>query len=324
MCTAIGFKTKCFYFGRTLDYDSSYGESIAFTPRNFAFNFQNVDIIREHYAILGVAHVEDNCPMYYDAVNEKGLAVAGLNFVGSAFYADIIDDKFNICPHEFIPFVLGQCGSADEAAELLKKVNIINGSPKDFPIAQLHWIIADKNSALTVESTRNGFFVYDNPICILANNPEFPQQLLQLSNYMHLSAKQPENTFCRSLDLTQYSRGMGAIGLPGDWSSESRFARAAFVKENSVCGGSESESVCQFFRIMETISLPRGCCDMGGGKYQTTFYTGCCNLDRGIYYYTTYENHQISAIDMHRENLNGCCLKCCPLINEERINFQNL
>lgn len=323
MCTAVGFKTKSFYFGRTFDYDLSYDEIMAFTPRNFVLSFQNVDKIREHYAILGIAHIEENNPLYYDAVNEKGLAMAGLNFVGNAFYADKIDDKFNICPHEFIPFILGQCGSIDEAADLLKKINIINGSPGNLPAAELHWIITDKNSALTVESTKNGFFVYDNPICILANNPEFPQQLLQLSNYMHLSTKQPRNTFCSSLDLTQYSRGMGAIGLPGDWSSESRFARAAFVKENSVCGDSETESVCHFFRIMQTINLPRGCCEIGDGKYQVTFYTDCCNIEKGIYYYTTYENHQISAIDMHRENLNDCRLKCYSLINKEQISFQN-
>ena len=47
---------------------------------------------------------------------------------------------------------------------------------------------------------------------------------------------------------------------------------------------------------------------MGEEKYEITIYTSCCNADKGIYYYTTYDNHQISAVDMHRENLDGADL----------------
>lgn len=323
MCTAIGFKTDHFYFGRTLDYEIDFGEKMAFTPRNYGFEFECVENMREHYAMMGMAHITDGKPLFYDATNEKGLAIAGLNFVGNAFYTEEMDDKKNLCPHEFIPYILGQCATIGEAGELLKNVNLIDRAPDGLPSAELHWIIADKTGALTVESTRNGFFVYENPVCVLTNNPEFPQQILQLSNYMHLTSDVPKNTFCRSLELTPYSRGMGAIGLPGDWSSESRFARATFIKENSVCGNSEAESVSQFFHIMSSVDLPRGCCNLGDEKYQVTFYTGCCDLDKGVYYYTTYANHQITAVDMHRENLNDCKLKCYSLINEEQIRYQN-
>ena len=140
---------------------------------------------------------------------------------------------------------------------------------------------------------------------------------------MSLSAKQPQNTFANRLTLNSYSRGMGAIGLPGDLSSASRFVRAAFTKMNSISGESENESVSQFFHILGSVDQQRGCCEVSEGKYEITIYSSCCNAAKGIYYYTTYNNHQISAVDMHRENLDATELIRYPLITEQQINFQN-
>ena len=324
MCTAIGFAKKNFYFGRTLDYDFSYGDKITVTPRCYCLDLGESGKIAEHYAMIGMAHIADGCPLYYDCVNEKGLGMAGLNFVGTARYGEPIDGKFNLAPHEFIPFIIGQCRDLDEARTLLEKINLVDRAFSDaYPAAQLHWIIADKSGSVVVESTESGFHVYDNPVSVLTNNPEFPQQMLQLNNYMCLSAKEPQNHFCSSLPLKAYGRGMGAIGLPGDISSESRFVRAAFTKSNSVCGEAECESVSQFFHIIGSVENVRGCCELSGGKYQITRYTCCCNCSRGIYYYTTYDNHQITAVDMHHENLNSSRLSTYEPISAEQIKHQN-
>jgi choloylglycine hydrolase len=147
--------------------------------------------------------------------------------------------------------------------------------------------------------------------------------MFQLNNFMHLSPKQPVNAFSDDLALTAYSRGMGALGLPGDLSSASRFVRIAFTKMNAFSGDSEKESVSQFFHILGSVDQQRGCCEVADGKYEITLYTSCCNVTKGIYYYTTYENHQISAVDMHRENLDGDALICYPVIEGEQINYQN-
>lgn len=324
MCTAVSYFKNDHYFGRSLDYERSFGETVVITPRNFVFDFRFAGIMREHFAFIGMAHVAENFPLYYDGVNEKGLAMAGLNFVGNAFYGEPVEGKYAIAPHEFIPFILGQCRDLPEARELLDKVCLVDEPfSKDYPISELHWIISDKNGSLVVESTKNGFFVYDDPMGILTNNPEFPQQLLQINNYMGLSPKQPENRFCSEYPFKPYSRGMGAIGLPGDWSSESRFVRAAFVKANSICGETEEERVSQFFHILSSVENPNGCCELEDGAYQITQYTCCCNCDKGIYYYNCYNNHLISAVDMHRENLCTTELKVFGLEAREHINFQN-
>lgn len=324
MCTAATYKTKDFYFGRTLDYEFSYGDEITVTPRNYAFDFRHTSACTSHYAIIGMAHIVGNYPLYYDAINEKGLGMAGLNFVGNAVYAKPVSGKENIAQFEFIPYILGKCANINEAKNLLASINLTDTPfSEKLPTAQLHWIIADENGCITVESMADGLHIYDNPAGVLTNNPPFETQMFMLNNYMSLSPKQPQNTFANGLALNSYSRGMGALGLPGDLSSASRFARVAFTKMNSISADSENESVSQFFHILGSVDQQRGCCEVSEGKYEITIYTSCCNAAKGIYYYTTYNNHQISAVDMHRENLDGTELIRYPLITEQQINFQN-
>lgn len=324
MCTAATYKTKNFYFGRTLDYEFSYGNEITITPRNYEFKFKEKGIIKNHYAIIGMAYVTENYPLYYDAINEKGLGIAGLNFVGNAHYNEKEEGKDNITQYEFIPWILSQCTTVEEAKKLIEKMNFLNKSfNAQLPLAQLHWIIADSKEAITVEAVMDGIKIYKNPVGILTNNPPFDKQMFVLNNYMHLSTKSPEDTFAKNLNLEKYSRGMGAIGLPGDLSSQSRFVRAAFVKMNSVSSSDETESVSQFFHILNSVDQQRGCCELEDGKYEITIYTSCCNASKGIYYYTSYDNHQITAVDMHKENLDKKELIRYPLIEGEQIKFQN-
>ena len=324
MCTAVSYKVNDLYFGRTFDYEASYGEEIVFMPRKYPFNFRYAGNMQEHFAIIGMAHMADNIPLYYDAMNEKGLCMAGLNFVGNAVYFDPKPEKDNIAQFELIPWILGTCASLAEAKESLSRINLISTPfKKNLPLAQLHWIIADEKEAITVEPMKDGLKVHENPVGVLTNNPPFEQQMFQLNNYMHLSPRQPENHFSEKLNLTAYSRGMGAMGLPGDLSSASRFAKVAFTKMNAKSGDSELESISQFFHILGSVDQQRGCCEVADGKYEITLYTSCCNASKGIYYYTTYENHQITAVDLYREELDGTKLFRYPLITGEQIRWQN-
>ena len=324
MCTAATYKTKDFYFGRTLDYEYSYKEEVTIAPRNYEFKFRNVNNLTSHYAIIGMAFISDDYPLYYDAVNEEGLAIAGLNFVGNAYYNERQLNKENIAQFELIPYLLGSCSSVKEVKKLLEKINITNEAfNEELPLAQLHWIISDKEDCITLESVKEGLKIYDNPVGVLTNNPTFDKQLFNLNNYSGLSPKNKENTFNDKLNFDSYSRGLGALGLPGDLSSMSRFVRVAFVKMNSLSEENEMASVSQFFHILNSVDQQRGCCDLGNNKFEITIYTSCCNTNKGIYYYTTYNNHQITAVDMHKENLNGSTLIHYPLITGEQIYFQN-
>ena len=271
-----------------------------------------------------MATVENNYPLFYDAVNEKGLSMAGLSFPHNARYLPFKEGADNITPFEFIPYILSRCASVAEAELLLKNINLINlPFSEKLPLSSLHWIISDRKKSLTAEPAEKGLKIYENPVGILTNNPPFDIQLFNLNNYMGISRENPSNAFAPALSLDAYSRGMGALGLPGDLSSASRFVKAAFTKLNSLSGDSEEESLSQFFHILGSVCQQRGCVLTESGKYEITVYTSCCNTDKGIYYYTTYENSTITAVDMHREDLNGSEIISYPLITAQHIQWQN-
>ena len=329
MCTAVTYKTKDHYFGRNFDLEFSYNETVTITPRNYPFVFRKAGRMDTHYAMIGMAYVVDNYPLYYDATNEKGLSMAGLNFPGNAYYPDfraddIQQDIEQVSPFEFIPYILGQCADIAQVKEKLKKMRLVSiNFSEQLPLSPLHWIISDRDSSITVESVKEGLKVYDNPVGVLTNNPPFDYQMFNLNNYKSLSVDSPKNNFAKDLELETYSRGMGAMGLPGDLSSASRFVKAVFTKMNSISGETESESISQFFHILTSVEQQRGCVHMGNNEYEITIYSSCCNTDKGIYYYITYENSQITAVDMHKEDLDSDKLESYALIKGQQIKYQN-
>ena len=323
MCTSISFLTKDHYFGRTLDMECSYNEKVIITPRNYNLKFRMSKTYDKGYAIIGIGTVADNYPLYYDATNEKGLSVAGLNFTGTAQYYDAVEDKNDIGVFELIPWILRNCSSVDEARELLAETNIVKMDFNDkYKSAELHWMISDRDYSIILECVQSGMKIYYNPVHVLTNNPEFPMQIFNLNNYMSLTREEPETRFAEGFNLNKYSRGMGAIGLPGDLSSMSRFVRAAFTRHNSLCGETESESISQFFHILDTVSQVNGCVRVDD-NFEKTIYMSCCNTDKGIYYYKTYENNQLSVVDLNHENLERTDLIMFKLINQQQINYQN-
>lgn len=297
MCTAINYKSKNHYFGRNLDLEYTYQETVTITPRNYPFQFRTMGEISSHYAIIGMAYVVEGYPLYYDATNEKGVSVAGLRFADNTHYPGMAAGKDNIPPFEFIPWILAQCGDLQEVRRLLARINLVNISFSEaLPVTPLHWMISWRDRSLVVEAMTDGLHIYENPVQVMTNNPPFPIQLWHLEH-----------------------SGM----LPGDLSSHSRFVRAAHVLENSVAGETEEERVGQFFHVLAAVEQQRGCNKKGERAYEVTVYTSCCNTDRGIYYYTTYGNRQITAVDMYLENLDGKEIISYSLVKSEQINRQN-
>ena len=297
MCTAINFTSKDHYFGRNLDLEYTYEESVTITPKNYPFKFRMMGEMDHHYAMIGMAYVVDGYPLYYDATNEKGVSIAGLRFAGNTHYPAVAEEKDNVSPFEFIPWILSQCSNLQEVKKLLDRVNLAEIPFSDeLPLTPLHWMISYGEESLVVESMADGLHVYDNPVGVMTNNPPFPVQLWNLEN---------------------------AKVLPGDLESPSRFVRAAHVLKKSVCGSSEEESVGQFFHILTAVEQQRGCNRMENGLFEITAYSSCCNADRGIYYYVTYGNRQITAVDMQRENLELDRVLSYALVKSEQILCQN-
>ncbi len=309
MCTAISLFNENHYFGRTLDINCAYNEEVVITPKNFSLKFRCLPKIDKHFAIIGMATVFDDNPLYYEGVNEKGLCIAGLNFPGNADYKAILKEKENVAPFELIPYLLGICETVKDAKEKLERINIINIKFKDsLPLAPLHWIVSDKTESITVECVKEGLKVYENRVGVLTNNPPFPYHLTNLNNYISLSENSPQNNLSENVDFSQISLGMGAWGLPGDFSSISRFIRTVFIKSKAIFDGNEKSKVSTFFRILSSISMIKGAVKADDGTFEYTKYMCCVNATKGIYYYSNYENFGFGEVSLNSENLDSANL----------------
>ena len=319
MCTAVAYNHKNFCFGRTLDFEYLYPCKVIFTPRNFPFGFSFEKCEGSHYAMLGMACAMDDYPLYFDAVNEKGLCVAGLNFVGNAMYQKPKTGKRNVASFDFIPYVLGYAKNTQEAKALLQNINITDENFKDdLPASKLHWIISDKEESLVVESVAQGVQVYTNPAGVLTNNPPFEYQLRNLETYSFLTPHQGKDLELEE-GYSSYTRGTGAVGLPGDYTSKSRFVRAAFLRKYSHAPDTSYGGVNQLFHILSGVAVPEGACKTEKGEYNKTLYTCVIDGENKVYSFKPYESQGVFSVDMKKENPDSDTLVCYPFLKEAQF-----
>ena len=321
MCTAIFDNFGYPLFGRTLDLEYSNGEEVILTPRRKRLDFLHAHPKEEHPAILGIGIIKDGYPLYYDAVNEAGLAVAALNFPHSCVYKKASGDPLELASFEVIPFLLSHCASTVEAKNILKNASITNeGFSKDLPPSPLHWMISDRHSSIVLEATENQVNIYDNPLGVLANDPPFPTQFSLLGACLSLDSTPPQNTLCGGVDVPIISRGFGASGLPGDFSSPSRFVRAVFVKNHTKVESTLSTSVSRFFHLLSSVSVPFGTVKAENGREVVTHYSSAARLDDLSYYFTTYYCGAIRKVSPTEVQRSDEHLFSLPLAEEELIS----
>ena len=275
--------------------------------------------------MIGVSVVEDNYPLYCDAINEKDLGIAGLDFVGPCKYFSVDKSKNNMVSFELIPYLLGSCETIDDVKKILANMNITNESFSDnLPAANLHWLMGDRSGkSIVVESTSTSLHIYDNSVNTLTNDPVFPAQVETLANFASVSPAQPKNTLVPNADINLYSRGLGTHHLPGGTDSNSRFIKASFVLAHSPKGNDEVENVTNFFHILHSVEQAKGTDEVEDNVFEFTMYSDCMNLDKGILYFTTYDNNQINAVDMNNEDLDTSDLITYELFKDQAIKFEN-
>ncbi len=275
MCTAIQHD-GC--FGRTLDLDYRYPTHVTVTPQNFPFPFsQGIP----HYAMMGMATVVQGYPLYYEAVNEHGLGMAALRFARCAVYRPDAEHG-TVASFELIPWVLSQCATLQEARERLRTVQISDRAfSPDYPPTPLHWFLADHSGAVAVEPLADGLHVCDDPLRVLTNSPPFAWQTAHWERFS--AAPRTAET---------------ANGLPGDWSSASRFVRVAFAVKHAPAETNDAARVAAFFRLLHTVTVPRGCVQSAEGRCHSTVYSCCYDTVRKAYHYTTIDAPQVHSVSL--------------------------
>ncbi len=278
MCTAI-WHDGC--FGRTLDLDRHYSECVTVTPRHFPLAFSDGAVLRDHHALIGMATVAEGYPLYYEAMNEHGLCMAALRF-RSAVYRHTTERAYT-ASYELIPRVLGSCKTVEEARALLARLTVTDRAfSEHLPPTPLHWLVADRSGALAVEPLADGLTVWDAPERVLTNDPCFEEQTANLAHFSHLSP----------------AAGNRARGLPGDWSSRSRFVRAAFAKKHTLPATDDAARVATFFRLLGTVTIPHGCVLTDEGRCHATVYACCYDVENRTYHYTTAADMQMVSIPL--------------------------
>lgn len=325
MCTSIAMHQPRFLFGRNLDLEYTFGQQPVMMPRNFPFALRRAGEMNAHFAMIGMATVQKGYPLFAEAMNEKGLGMAGLHFPGNAFYSPReAPEKINLTPFELIPYVLGQCETVSEARTMLRQIHLL-ALPFDenTPLSPLHWHLADRHESLVLEVMADGMHLYDNPANVMTNNPPFDFHLTNLHQYLNLTATRGENRFSKSLPLAAFGNGLGGIGLPGDLSPASRFVRATFMLHNSVCDPDEESCVTQYFHLLDSVAMVRGSVLTGEKLYDLTNYACCFSAETKTFYYKTYRNNRITAIQMREEEMAGAEMRCYPLRDRQDFAREN-
>ncbi|WP_300261440.1 choloylglycine hydrolase [Clostridium sp.] len=329
MCTALTLETKegLHLFGRNLDLEYLFNQSIIFIPRNFKCvdKSNNRELITK-YAVLGMGAIFDNYPTFADGLNEKGLGCAGLNFPFYASYSkENIEGKTNIPVYDFLLWVLANFSSVEEVKEALKNANIVDIPINEHvPNTTLHWMISDsEGKSIVVEQTKEKLNVFDNNVGVLTNSPTFDWQLENLNQYVGLRYNQVPGLKLLDQSLNAFGEGTGLLGLPGDFTPASRFLRAVFLRDAMMKNDKDSIEISDFYHILNNVAMVKGAIRTLEEKSDVTQYTSCMCLEKGIYYYNTYENNQINAIDMKKENLDGNEIKIYKYNETLNINYVN-
>ena len=321
MCTAISYKNE--FFGRTFDYHKSFGERILITPRNFL----QIGKEKNQYAMIGVGVKDGETPLYFDAMNERGLFAAALNFRGCALYGVQNGRGAGVSSSHFISFVLGYFKSVSELRDLEGELWITPEGVGGAEPTPLHWMVCDGSECIVIESTKDGLAFYDNDIGVLTNSPNFAFFKTRMQDFASLHPSNADNLMFdyEKNSNYPYSHSLGALGLPGDYSSVSRFAKAAFVSKyirhvGSCIGGlaeghSEKEAteaedlkkgkINSFFRIMSSVSVPFGCSMGENNMPMLTFYTVCADPSEGKYYFNDYNCAEIRFVRFSEKYFNA-------------------
>ena len=306
-----------------MDLDYSFNELALIIPRNYKINFKEINSISYHFAIIGIGCIVDNYPLLAEAANEKGLAIAALNFPSNATYYQKVEGKINLAPYELMLYLLAKCENITQVKLALNNINVVdidfNEKIKNTP---LHFMVSDKECSIVIETLKDKMHIYDNPFNVLTNNPPFNYHKENVNNYMNLSIDEPINSFDSNLTLSSYSYGMGALSLPGDYSSTSRFVKTLFIKNNMEMFNEEFSNVRQFINCLVSVKMIKAIVKTGNG-FEYTRYSSCINLDKGLLYYKTYDNPYINVIDMYEIDLDSNKLIYYHMIATFKICKQN-
>lgn len=304
MCTAINFVNQQGenVFGRTMDFHFIIDPQLAVFPAGCEWENMRGQTFADCYGVAGINRHVKNLYVLFDGVNETGLAGGALYFKGYANFPAPSEScsKKEIPALDFLHYALGQCSNLKELKELLHHLLIVGIRDKvTNSVAPMHWIFTDlSGSSIVIEQTDTGMNVYDNPVGVLTNSPDFPWQMTNLRNYTQITTGQTEEADWDGFIVDPVGQAAGTNALPGGYTPPARFVRTAFQKLHMVKPEKMKDSINAGFHILENVTIPKGVVKTANGTFDYTQYTVMIDLQKKEYYFKTYDNPQMIKVDI--------------------------
>ena len=161
---------------------------------------------------------------------------------------------------------------------------------------------------------------YENRLGVLTNAPGFQWHMTNLNNYINLRpGSAPDQTLKPGVTLHPLGHGSGMLGLPGDYTSPSRFVRAAFYQTTAPVAATGFDAVVQAFHILNNFDIPIGTQhtleDIPKNLPSATQFTSATDQTAMKLYYRTAWNSNIRCIDLMNINFHTVKYQSHPLDN---------
>ena len=295
MCTHIHISSNKnnLYWGRTLDTGFNpfdIGSQINIVPRDFVLETQSTPW-KTKYSFIGINLAGST--VYFDGVNEKGLA-GGLLFLNACTF----DKKENIEKEglkainagEIVHWILSNFETVADIRESISKVAVtaddipsLGELGKGNPMT-VHYTFTDRNGdSVVLEATNNGHFrVFNNTVGVMANDPTFDWHMTNLGNYVQVQGfNNNSNNLNKETTINPISNGSGLLGLPGDYTSPSRFVRAAYLR-NLIDEVSDEDAPAAVFSVLNSVWIPKGVEHFNKDKEESDFTSYMCAYDQNL------------------------------------------
>ena len=251
-----------------------------------------------------------------DGMNEAGLSVEGLYFTESKYETVDLKDAANaVSSNDFITWLLSNFATVDEVKKALPSVRVwgetlqLLGTP-----IPLHFAIHDASGkALVVEFIGGEKKIYDNPIGVMTNMPEFPWHIANLRNYVNLNQLIPKAKVFKGVTISPTGTGSGWLGIPGDWSPPSRFVRVAYLASMTPSVKDRAEAINLAKHILNTVDIPMGSVEAElkskdnpeGVSKEYTQWSIFLDLTNRVMYFDTYDDMNLKFIDLKKMAADG-------------------
>ena len=270
-------------------------------------------------------------PFVVEGVNETGLSAGLFFFPQYGEYApyNSADNDKTLCDMQFVSWVLSQFSSIDEVKAGINKIDLVTLNHK---IGAVHWRIAEPNGRMVVLEVVAGVpHFYENELGVLTNAPGFNWHLTNLNNYINLEpGSAADNTLKPGITLQPLGHGSGMRGLPGDFTSPSRFVRATFYQTTSPEWATGFETVVQAFHILNNFDIPIGSqhvkADIPKGMPSATQFTAATDQKAMKFYYRTAWNSNIRCIDLKTIDFKNIRYQSHPLdkVQEQPVEMVHI